>query len=166
MQSLYFDLRQVLEKQGNVVNSMVEATQEHNQALQNSDSVEILATVARLEELSQRLQGLDKEREKLQGHLARRHGLQGDVTLQQLWSHIKVPAVANDLDMLSAGLQKDLEQLAVVNQLNNMLAQRGLAFTKQLMRTINPGCDTYAGGGQLKTETNDRAVISIIDKTI
>lgn len=166
MDSLYFDLKMILEKQSRVVAGMVEATREHNQALQDNDPAAIMAAVARLEELSRALQELDQEREIRQGRLVQQHGLPNNAALKQLLPHVPVPALVKDLEQLAAGLQQNLTQLAEINQLNHMLAQRGLAFTGQLMRIINPGCDTYAGSGELKNEEKNRSAFSIIDKTI
>lgn len=163
MEPLLNDLRQILNGQNEVVDGLLAAAKEHNQALRDNDHVTIMSSVQKQERLSGKLRELDRRREEVQRQLARVCGLGDQVVLSKLLPHAPAPAAA-ELGRLAGELKEKLVELDEVNQLNGVLARRGLQFTQQLSRILTPGgSSTYQGSGQLRKEGKP---LSILDKTI
>jgi flagellar biosynthesis/type III secretory pathway chaperone len=166
MESLFFDLIEILKQQEQIIASSLATAKEHNLGLRNNDANVILAVVKKQEALSKKLQAQDRRREAIQQQLAQYCGLdkQAGLTVLLQYAPVSVPTVARDLEQLAITLKESIAQLFEINQLNAVLAKRGLMFTEHLRKIIFPvNNNTYLGSGALNKESKP---LSVFDKTI
>lgn len=163
MDSLFLNLANILKRQHEAVEELLEIARRHNLALRQNDMTDILATANKQEELSRKLSEQDKRREGIQRKLAEKYGLDGRPALKNLLPYTS-GAAAVELGEISRSLRESLAQVGEIKDLNCMLARSGQAITGQLLESFRlKSWYTYAGSGRMK----DRGkLVSIMDKTI
>ena len=163
MESLFLNLAKILKKQNQTITELLDAAMEHNLALRKNDTVAVLATAYKQEELSRKLKEQDKKREETQKKLASQYGLGERPSLNMLLTHASKKA-ARDLSELSHSLKESLQQVSEIKNLNNILARRGQIMSEQLLRMLRPKSgSTYMGSGKIK---NRDKLLSLVDRTI
>jgi hypothetical protein len=163
MESLFLNLAKIMKKQNHTMNELLETAREHNLALRKNDTVAVLATAYKQEELSRKLKEQDRKREETQSKLASKYGLGEQPSLNTLIAHISGTA-AGELSELSRSLKESLMQVCEIKDLNNILARRGQIMTEQLIRILRPKCgSTYLGSGKVK---NRDKLLTLVDRTI
>ncbi|MDO7788340.1 flagellar protein FlgN [Desulforamulus aquiferis] len=158
-------LYEILKLQNEKVIELKEVAQEHNLAMQKNDIETILTVVKRQESLILLLAQQDKKREAVQEQLAKHlGGVEGNPTLSQLLEKSPESKAKSELIRMAEKSKENLKALNELNQLNNVLARRGLIFSQQLRNLIQPrDGNTYQGTGEIKTQDK---VISVINRTI
>jgi flagellar biosynthesis/type III secretory pathway chaperone len=163
MEYLFSNLAKILKKQNQTLSELLDAAMEHNLALRKNDTVAVLATAFKQEELSRKLKEQDKKREETQRKLASQCGLGEQPTLNMLLTHAS-KTTARDLSELSHSLKESLQQVGEIKNLNNILARRGQIMTEQLIRMLRPKSgSTYMGSGKIK---NRDKLLTLVDRTI
>lgn len=164
MESLFINLIELLKLQNNTVKALLDASEKHNQAMQQNDASAMLAVVKKQESLAALLTQQDKKREMVQDQIAKLLGIEGRPNLSQLLEQTPESEAKTELIQISDQIKENLTQLDDLNRLNNVLAKRGLIFAQQLRNLIQPKeGNTYQGTGEIK---NQDKPVSMIDKTI
>ena len=166
MESLFFDLEQILKQQNIILQDLVQAADGHSQALRNNDHKQILHWVKEQESLSNHLLQLDRKREEIQQAMGDQVNIQPPVTLNKLIEYIPVTETGRSILELSEEIKKQLSELSFINQRNEVLAKRGLSFIEQVKGILQPrGGATYHSKGQVIEQDKGKSN-SLLNKTI
>lgn len=161
MESLFFELKQILTEQSKTISELLTAAKAHNLALQENDIAAISAAIKQQQALADNLTAQERIREALQIKLAQYFDLPEDITLKQLMNHAPSD---KGLSSLAQEMNSNLEQLAAVNQLNNALSNNGMLFLQKFRAILQPAIGTtYQGTGQVRQQ---RATVSTMNKSI
>ncbi len=161
MEPLFFELAEILARQGQLVKLQLNASQEQNAALRDFDTEKLDQAVKRLEELSAQMAELDSQREKVQQRLEKELGLKPGTPLSMLLPSAPLELVFK-LKELTAQLKKDLQQLARVNEINNILTRQAMQLNEALLAIFKSGgnAKTYQNSGQVKDSGCSPAVLN------
>ena len=163
MESLFFNLLQILNALDNNLKEMHKATEKHNLALKNNDIEGIKDALKELDTLSAQSKSLDKKREEIQSNLELALGLSQGASLSDTIA--KAPAkIAQDLDQAATSLRETTAAIADLVQLNKILTQQGMQFNDVLLKVIRPAQATYNPSGQTAGTSGKAA--SLLNKTI
>lgn len=163
MESLFFNLSNILKLQNQTIVEILDAAREHNKALRKNDIAVILATAYKQEELSRKLKDQEKRRVEALKKLAVKYGLGEKPTLNMLLSYAS-ETTAGELNELSRSLKNSLQLVSEMRDLNYVLARRGQIITEQLLRKVRPKSGgTYLGSGKMKDHGK---LLSVVDRTI
>ncbi|MCG8401519.1 MAG: flagellar protein FlgN [Firmicutes bacterium] len=164
MESLFFELTQILARQGEILKEQLKASQEQNEALLRLDNEKLDAAVKRLEELSGQMTELDQKREAVQRQLEQALNMKPGATIMQLLPKAPFELIFKLKD-LSKTMKADLQQLSGLNEINNILTRRVLQVNEALLEIFKSGGDkkTYQHSGEVKHSHRSTAVL---DKTV
>lgn len=164
MESLFFELKKLLQEQNEIIIDLITSAREHTHALGRSNVKEMMAAVNKLEVLSNRLTNTDKEREQLISDFAQDLKIDSGLSLNELLIHCQDTELFQRIRELAEDIRNNINELTDINKINKTLVKRGLLFTEQLKDIIQPkvGC-AYGESGKLQGQKKS---ISMINKTI
>ncbi|TEB15543.1 FlgN protein [Pelotomaculum sp. FP] len=137
MESLVFDLFQVLERQREILKEMLTAARNHNHALRQNDIVVLKEIIIREEKISTRLKAEERQRDRLQKALGKRLGLPGDASLSKMLPDLPQKQSAR-LAELTAEMRNIAGQIARLVELNRVLTREAMHFNERLLRLLKP----------------------------
>lgn len=162
MESLFFNLLQVLNELNDKLAEMLKATEKHNLALRNNDIEAIKEAVKELENVSAGAKFLDKKREEIQYTLEQKLQLPKGATLSETLVYAPAQA-AQDLNKIAQSLRETTEAINHMVQINKILARQAMQFNDILIKVLQPGQATYNPGGQTSVA---KETVSLINKTV
>ncbi|MFZ5650982.1 MAG: flagellar protein FlgN [Bacillota bacterium] len=160
MESLFLELKAILEVQKETMKQLLNTAREHNRALRQLD-MELLNTVLRREEeLTAALNRQDKVREKIAAGLSEAAFLPGDATLGLLAG--RAPAhLEKDIGEISDEMKSIVSQLRELNDQNGMLTKQAMRVNEMMLNALAPGRKkTYSPQGVAKESIQ----VSLLDK--
>ncbi|MCL5781224.1 MAG: flagellar protein FlgN [Firmicutes bacterium] len=162
MESLFFNLLQVLNELNDKLAEMLKATEKHNLALRNNDIEAIKEAVKELENVSAGAKFLDKKREEIQYTLEQKLQLPKGATLSETLVYAPAQA-AQDSNKIAQSLRETTEAINHMVQINKILARQAMQFNDILIKVLQPGQATYNPGGQASVA---KETVSLINKTV
>ncbi|MEW6698043.1 MAG: flagellar protein FlgN [Bacillota bacterium] len=162
MESLFFNLLQILTALKEKLTEMLQATERHNAALRNNDMQAIQEAVKELDTISAEAKFLDKKREEIQSALAMKLNLSKGAALSETLTHAPEKA-AQDLNKIAQSLRDTTEAINNTVQLNKILTKQAMQFNNILIKVLNPSKATYNPSGKTSVE-NEKT--SLLNKTI
>lgn len=164
MESLFFDLFQVLERQREILKEMLTATRNHNHALRQNDMVILKEVISREEKISTRLKVEERQREHLQKALGKKLNLPANTPLRKLLPRLPEKHSAK-LSGLATEMRNIAGEIAGLVALNHVLTRRAMHFNEQLLRLLKPiQNSTYQPDG--KSTSPVSCSPSLINKTV
>jgi hypothetical protein len=163
MESLFFHLFQVLERQREILKEMLTAARNHNHALRQNDMVILKEVISREEKISTRFESEERRLKLLQKALEKKLDLPGDTPFNKMLSllpekhSVKLSGLAGELKNIAG-------EIARLVDLNRMLTRRAIHFNGQLLRLIRPVPNTYQPDGQSTAPVSCSP--SLINKTV
>lgn len=162
MESLFFNLKDVLIELNEELNKMLQATEQHNQALRANDMASIKEVLKKLDLLSRQVKALDSQRESIQTSLEQGQKLPKGTTLTKTIAHAPQHLV-QDLNKAASSLRETTAAIQRLVESNNILTKQALNFNEVLLKTIKPTKSTYNPTGQT---TGSNPSTSILNKRI
>ncbi|SHF34922.1 flagellar protein FlgN [Desulforamulus putei] len=162
MESLFFNLLQILTALHEKLAAMLRATEKHNAALRNNDIAAIQQAVKELDSISAQAKFLDKKREEIQRALEAKLHLPAGATLSETLVYAPAQA-AQDLNKIAQSLRETTEAINQMVQINKILARQALQFNDILIKVLQPGQATYNPGGQTSVA---KETVSLINRTV
>jgi len=164
MESLFYDLLQVLERQREILVEMLAAARDHNEALRLNDVDAIREVAVRGERVAARLKAEDRRREQLQETLEKELGLQDGTPLSGVLPY--APAQYRESLSLLAGEMRDVAgDVARLVELNAILTRQAMLFNEQMLRLLKPWDDsTYQPTGRPAPPVGNSPLL--INKTV
>ncbi|MCL4439037.1 FlgN family protein [Desulforamulus profundi] len=162
MESLFFNLLQVLNELNDKLAEMLKATEKHNLALRNNDIEAIKEAVKELENVSAGAKFLDKKREEIQYTLEQKLQLPKGATLSETISYAP-EQLSKDLHTAAQSLRETTNTINDMVQLSKILAKQALNFNDVLLKVMKPAQSTYNPAG--KTAANQQSA-SLLNKTV
>jgi len=164
MESLFYELLQVLERQREILKEMLSTARDHNMALRENDLGAIKEAVARGERAAARLKVEDQRREQLQAAIEKELGLPEGTPLSRVLP--RAPEQCREALSLLAGEMRDTaSNIARLVDLNGILTRRAMLFNEQILRLLKPGDgSTYQPTG--KTASPAGNAPSLLNRTV
>jgi flagellar biosynthesis/type III secretory pathway chaperone len=163
MESLFLNLIRILKQQDKTLAELLNTAEEHNQALRQNDTVTVLSTAYKQDELSKKLKSQDRKLEEAKKQLTGVCGITGKAVLSD-FTHYAPESLTAELAEISQNLKEKILRLGEINSLNKVLSRRGQIFTEKLIRIMTPcSGNTYMGSGRL---TKEGKPLRIFDATI
>lgn len=160
MESLFLELKAILEAQKETMKQLLNTAREHNRALRQLDMELLNAALRKEDELTAALNRQDKERAKIAAILSEAAGLPGDANLGMLTGKAP-PPLKKDIEEISGEIKDIAKQLGEINEQNNMLSKQAMRVNEMLLNTLSPGRKkTYSPQGQAKESIQ----VSLLDK--
>ncbi|GAB6158054.1 hypothetical protein JCM39194_12540 [Desulfotomaculum varum] len=162
MESLFFNLGQLLTALQEKLADMLQATQKHNQALRQNDMAAIRQAVQELHAIAAQTRHLDRQREAVQAALEAQLNLPPGATLSETLRH--APAgLARELQKTAGSLRQLTEAINSLAELNKILTQNAMQFNQILLAGCQPAQTTYKPGGQAAVAAEP---LSLLNKTV
>ncbi|MEG6521235.1 flagellar protein FlgN [Desulfotomaculum sp. 1211_IL3151] len=162
MESLFFNLKDLLRELNNELNKMLQATEQHNQALRANDLDAIKEILKELALVSRQIKILDAQRETVQTALEEGLKLPKGTTLTRTIAHAPQHLV-QDLNRAAESLREITATIQNLVEINAILTKQAMNFNEVLLKTIKPIKSTYNPTGQT---TDNTPATSILNKTI
>lgn len=160
MESLFLELKAILEVQRETMQQLLNTAREHNRAVRQLDMELLNTALRREEELVATLNRQDKERQEMAAILSAAAGLPGDATLGMLTGKAP-PHLENDIKEISVGLKDIAWQLGEINHQNGLLSKQAMRVNEMLLNALAPGRKkTYSPQGVAKESIQ----VSLLDK--
>ncbi|WP_003544348.1 flagellar protein FlgN [Desulfotomaculum nigrificans] len=162
MESLFFELLQVLKALHEKLQEMLRATEQHNIALRHNDITGIKAALQQLDVISRQSKAIDSKREQIQRALEEKLQLSPGATLQETMA--LAPAnIKKGLSDQAMALKETFEQLKNTVQLNKLLTQNAMHFNETILNMLRPAQATYCPSGQSNMAKDTP---SLLNKTV
>ena len=162
MKAVLDDLKEILKKQNSILNQLIEYGIAETQALKTDDLETLIKVTWQQQILCQDLTRFEHERITLQNRIA----CLLNVNAATLTLEIIISQTSNEEQQLfeetAENLQKNLNDLATLNETNRLLIKQSLAHTNSLFHKLHPEKITY---NRLGLITNN-LIISKLDKTV
>ncbi len=163
MESLFLDLKRILEEEKETLKQLSDTARKHNRALRQFDMDALKAAVRREEEAAALLRRQEETRRIIASELAGKLGLPQDATLRA-YVDKAAPDLKGELaDLLDsmAGIARDL---AETNEINGLLARQALRASEILMTALGyREKQTYTHNGRIAGD--DRPLL-LLDKQV
>ena len=164
MESLSFDLFQVLERQREILKEMLIAARNHNHALRQNDIVILKEIIGREEKISTRLQVEERQREQLQKALGRKLDLPEDAPLSKMLPSLPLKQSAK-LCELTTEMRNIAAEIVRLVELNRVLTREAMHFNERLLKLLKPiHNNTYQPDGKSASPVNCSS--SLINKIV
>ncbi|MFZ5647476.1 MAG: flagellar protein FlgN [Bacillota bacterium] len=163
MESLFLELKKILEDQKETMKQLLNTAREHNRALRQLD-MELLNPVLRKEEeLTAALNRQDKARKKIVACLTDAAGLPGDATLSRLTG--RAPSqLERDIKEIADEIKNIALNLGDINDQNGMLTKQAMRVNEILLNMLTRRDNkTYSPQGR---KTGDDLPVSLLDKKV
>ena len=162
MESLFFNLLQVLNALNAKLQEMLAATEKHNLALRSNDMENIKAALKELDSISPQTKFLDNQREDIQRQLEAKLKLPQGATLSQTLTQAP-EKLAGDLQIAAESLRQTTKAIHQLVELNNILTRQALNFNELMLKALKPTKATYNPTGQTNASNVNT---SLLNKTI
>lgn len=163
MESLFLELKAILEVQKETIKEVLNTAREHNRALRQLDMELLNAALRREEELTAALNRQDKDREKIAAILSEAAGLPADSSLSMLIGKApsRMEREIKDIKEISDEIRDIAGQLGEINEQNGMLSKQAMRVNDMLLNALAPGRKkTYSPQGVAK----ENMQVSLLDK--
>lgn len=142
-----------------VIEDLLTAAYQQTEALKQDDLDRLLGVVQQQQLLAAKLQSLEEKRLQAVEAFAGEMGLAGPPVLRELVQHSELP---EDFRETAKTLQDKLEQLKEQHELNQMLLQQSLYYTRKLLNIFNQA-STYQPDGTME---QPQVSSTLIDKSV
>ncbi|MCL6478373.1 MAG: flagellar protein FlgN [Peptococcaceae bacterium] len=160
MESLFEELRNILETEKNIFIQLLDTAREHNRALRQLNIGVIHATAQKEDELAAALRGCDQQREDICGTLAARINLSPNAVISEFIGRAPVP-VKDDLKSLWDDLDRIARELAGINETNGLLAGQAMRINSMMLQIFKPADNrVYTPDGRMREEKQQLIMIN------
>jgi len=162
MESLFFNLLQVLKLLNEKLAEMLQATEKHNLALRENDLESIKQFTKQLETISAQLKTVDYKREEIQVELEKLFHLPAGAALSEM---IKLApgGIKEELSAIAKSMKQTAAELTRLVELNDILTRQAIFFNNILLSALKPAPATYCPNGQT---TEVKVSSLLLNKTI
>jgi len=148
LEKLFFSLKDILEKQKQLLEQLLNAARDHNRALRQLEADALPEILRREEGLASGMRIYEEKRKDIAGKLAGNLGIDGDAPLTRFIE--KAPAACKEeLNMLLASMRDLVYETAGVNGLNEALTRQAVSFNAMMMKALGAvDSQVYAPDGR------------------
>lgn len=163
MESLFLELKNILEIQKQSLEQLLDTARVHNRALRQLNTEVLNLILRKEEEITALIRKQDKKRESITENMAQKLGLPKDITLNGLVA--KAPLTIKEaLNDLVDSVNHLVLELTEINGINGALSKQAMRFNEMLLKVIAPVKNqVYAPGGRM---TEDNQSVLLLDKKV
>jgi len=163
LESLFLDLRQILEQQKNTLKQLLDTARDHNRALRQLELPALREAVRSEEEITSILRRQEEKRSAIASQLADQLGLPEDAVLSAFID--RAPAlIQGEMLRLLDEMACVAGELPEISRINGLLAKQALRVNGMLLRAFGAaGSQLYTPGGVTRQE---QQLVSLVDKEI
>lgn len=162
MESLLSDLRVLLGEQMENLRSLESAIRQQQVSLTSRDVSGIIESISEQEECLERIQRIERERDRLVTHISSVLGLGSrGVTLRELTEKLD-PDVGAQLRSTGEAVRETLMNIGRVNRDNRRLIEHSLEFVQETLSTLSgkgPEKRTYESSGSLRPRSQRQMLL-------
>lgn len=152
VESLFFNLKSILEKQQEILEQLINTAREHNRALRQLDMDLLKGALDEEEVLSSHLHQLEQRRREVVVGLCELLGIADEASLRQL-ADFAPGGYKKELQALQQRLLETSSQLEVITEMNALLTKQALRVNEILLKVSGlQGNSVYAPSGKMSRE--------------
>ncbi|MCL6612878.1 MAG: flagellar protein FlgN [Peptococcaceae bacterium] len=152
MESLFCELKNVLETEKNILEQLLDTARKLNRALRRLDAGVILSLAQKERKLADTLRRHDRTREGICKALAEKANLHGEAAISEFVEKAP-PRLKEDLDGLLDSMGRVARELALVNETNGLLARQAMRLNEIFLQVLNPEANrVYTPDGRMRED--------------
>ncbi|MFZ5632109.1 MAG: flagellar protein FlgN [Bacillota bacterium] len=160
MESLFEELKNVLETEKSILEQLLDTAREHNRALRQLNAGVLHATAQKENELVAALRGHDRKREDICGALAERISLSKNAVLSDFIGQAPLP-VKKDFGNLLNDMGRITRELSGINETNGLLTRQAMRVNEMLLRACGPPANrVYTPDGRMREDKQQLVTIN------
>lgn len=163
MESLFLDLKKIMEMQDKTLKDLLKAARDHNRALRKLDTSLLREAIAREEEIIAVMEAREEDRVKITDSIADMFNMDKIEDIRGFLE--KAPrSIKGDLEKIVDTMRKSVRELVEINSTNEDLTKQAMKINEMMMRMLTQtGGNVYTPNGRRADEGRS---VSLIDRKI